>query len=120
MPQHPNYCSPLKAGFVCVHCNRKFQLKAGCTRHINAKHNGLLADPPQSAEANNSSEVENSSSPSSPSPPPPSHISVTPSHNAFDNAFDNENDFYFSNNNTEGPPLSPLQDTPACHIPYFH
>ena len=77
-------------------------------RHINAKHNGLQADPPQSAEANNSSEVENSSSPGSPSPPPPSHISVTPSHNAFDNAFDNENDF------VRGSPIQPyiIQHTP--------
>src|SRR5271154_2320596 len=122
MPRPTINHSPSKKAFICSHCNRKFQSKAGCTRHINAKHHGLQANSPQSTDAD-SSEVENSSCPGSPSPALPSHIFDTP----LCDAFNDENDFNFGNDDIDmpqSPPLSPLQDTPTSmfteHHPYLN
>lgn len=113
MPRRPTiHDSPLKPekAFVCSWCNGNFRSKAGRTRHINAKHNGLQANSPQSAEGSSSSEV--SSCPGSPSPLP-SIVLNTPSRDTFNL---DENDFNFSDAGDipQTPPSeSPSRDTPG-------
>lgn len=114
MPRHPTiYHSPLKKAFVCSWCNGNFRSKAGHTRHINAKHNGLpvQANSPQSAEGSNSSEV--SSCPGSPSPLPSIALN-TPSCDSFNL---DENNFNFSDAGDSDIPQTPLSESPSRDTP---
>ena len=107
MPRRPTIQNPpLEMAFVCAQCTRKFRLKAGCSRHINATHgaSGLRISSPQYTEDDNFPDI--SSCPGFPSPTPPSYFD-TPSCNSDHTYNYGGNDFNFSNSDI---PLSPSQD----------